>query len=587
MSLLDWFRSRAAYNPPPLRVAEQGPAIDGPEEQVRTNVAEQRIPTSDAIDGMAIAIEYADAVGEISVRRIVAVSTSRASEGVCYINGWCLLRNDWRRFRSDRILKLMLPPTWSAVSDPVEFLAEYVPQKIAARKSLKSVDPKLVCRDGLAILVYVARADGCILAAQEREVIRAYVVLACRRAGFDADEQTVERVLAYADTLYPTGHSMGQYLERLERDSGALDLLVPCLKSLVVADGHYSAEEQEAVAALLKAMSQVREQFAEACIKQESESEIVAPSPPLPASTTANFIALDVETANSDMASICSIGLVHFRQGEIGSRLNIMINPEDRFDPMNISIHGIRPEHVANAKTMAEVFPIVASALGSVVVVHHTHFDRVALCRAAKKHGFPEPTCQWLDSARVARRAWNRFSRSGCGLANLASEFSITFQHHDACEDARAAGMIMVRAMSDTGLSLDEWLNRIDEPLGEEESSNVVAGTSLTVNLTPEAERISSVVDAVKLAKREGRLDDARSLLNDEIEHQEAESRASGAGVAPWYYEQLAIVYRKQDREGDELTVLERYDRQIKAPGAAPAALKTRLEKVRAKLNSN
>jgi len=42
------------------------------------------------------------------------------------------------------------------------------------------------------------------------------------------------------------------------------------------------------------------------------------------------------------------------------------------------------------------------------------------------------------------------------------------------------------------------------------------------------------------------------------VERQEAESAQNGYGVAPWYYEQLAIVYRKQDRDLDELAILER-----------------------------
>ena len=70
----------------------------------------------------------------------------------------------------------------------------------------------------------------------------------------------------------------------------------------------------------------------------------------------------------------------------------------------------------------------------------------------------------------------------------------------------------------------------------------------------------------------------------EEIERQETESAATGGGVAPWYYEQLAIVYRKEDRHEDELAILERYDRQIKASGAHPAQLKIRLDKVRARL---
>jgi DNA polymerase-3 subunit epsilon len=178
-----------------------------------------------------------------------------------------------------------------------------------------------------------------------------------------------------------------------------------------------------------------------------------------------NFLAVDVETANANMASICAIGMVYFKDGQVAQRLGFLINPEDHFDPMNISIHGIEPEDVVSAPTLKEALPLISTALVTTTIVHHTHFDKVALCRAAARHGFPEPTCAWLDSAQVARRAWDRFARRGYGLANLADEFGITFEHHDATEDAYAAGMIMLRAMADTGMSVDQWLARVKQPL--------------------------------------------------------------------------------------------------------------------------
>ena len=61
----------------------------------------------------------------------------------------------------------------------------------------------------------------------------------------------------------------------------------------------------------------------------------------------------------------------------------------------------------------------------------------------------------------------------------------------------------------------------------------------------------------------------------------EAEARANGPrwGVAPWYYEQLAIIYRKEKQYGDEVAILERYASQPKAPGVGPEKLAKRLEK--------
>jgi DNA polymerase-3 subunit epsilon len=187
---------------------------------------------------------------------------------------------------------------------------------------------------------------------------------------------------------------------------------------------------------------------------------------------SADFLAVDVETANSDPASICSIGLVHFKAGEVIRQLKVLLNPEDRFDPMNVSIHGITPDQVTRAPTMRAMFPMIASALSTTIVVHHTHFDRTALTRAADRSGYPAPQCTWLDSAIVVRHTWERFAKRGFGLENLAAEFGISFKHHDPCEDARVAGLILLRAMTVTGLTLSELHARIEELSAQREGGD-------------------------------------------------------------------------------------------------------------------
>ncbi|MDA9396395.1 hypothetical protein WN73_38440 [Bradyrhizobium sp. CCBAU 45394] len=185
-----------------------------------------------------------------------------------------------------------------------------------------------------------------------------------------------------------------------------------------------------------------------------------------------DFIALDVETANADLASICSIGLAHFKSGELFKKLTILVDPEDDFDPINISIHGITAEAVVGKPNMGRVFPVIAAALSDVVVVHHSHFDKTALNRAAIKHGAGFLPCVWLDTLRVARRAWPSLANDGrgYGIARLADEFSIEFQHHDAAEDARAAGLVLLRAMNDSGLDLVQWIRRVEEPIDGREA---------------------------------------------------------------------------------------------------------------------
>ena len=178
------------------------------------------------------------------------------------------------------------------------------------------------------------------------------------------------------------------------------------------------------------------------------------------------FVALDFETANPSLDSICQIGVVVFADGCVTDAWETLVDPEDYFDGWNVSIHGIEERHVVGAPKFPEVFQRLWDLLDGQVVVHHTPFDKTALVLTFEKHQLPEISCQWLDTARVVRRAWPEFSHSGYGLKKVAKSLGIKFKHHVAQEDARAAGEILLQAISHTGLSLTDWLTRARKPIG-------------------------------------------------------------------------------------------------------------------------
>ncbi len=178
------------------------------------------------------------------------------------------------------------------------------------------------------------------------------------------------------------------------------------------------------------------------------------------------FVAIDVETANADMSSICQIGLVVFENGVLVSAWDTLVNPEAYFDQNNISIHGITREDVRTAPTFPEIEQELREILGTKIVACHTPFDKLAISRDLQKYGFPPLECTWLDTAKVARRAWTHLApNGGYGLANLKVHLGLQFQHHVAVEDARAAGEILVRAIQETGISLEDWLARVEKPV--------------------------------------------------------------------------------------------------------------------------
>ena len=173
-----------------------------------------------------------------------------------------------------------------------------------------------------------------------------------------------------------------------------------------------------------------------------------------------DFYTIDVETANVDIDSICSIGIAGFLDGEVAFKESYLINPNDYFDDMNIHIHGITPDMVKDAPSFVDVMPALRTLLDGHILVCHTHFDKTSFYRASAKHNITNLDVTWLDSAKVVRRAWPEFAVRGYGLANISAEVGISFQHHDALEDAIACGKVLLAAVDKTNISVKEWVTK-------------------------------------------------------------------------------------------------------------------------------
>lgn len=190
-----------------------------------------------------------------------------------------------------------------------------------------------------------------------------------------------------------------------------------------------------------------------------------------------NYLAIDVETANSDYSSLCQIGIAEFKNGEVIDSWSTLINPEEYFDFFNIEIHGIDEDAVKDAPTFRDIYDELNSWLSNKIAVHHMPFDRIAITRACEKYNLEPVQPTWLDSAKIARRTWEQFAYKGFGLSNLAGFLNIEFDHHDSLEDAIAAGKVVYEASNITGLSIDEWIDRIEKPL------TIYKGGSTTIKL--------------------------------------------------------------------------------------------------------
>jgi DNA polymerase III subunit epsilon len=169
-----------------------------------------------------------------------------------------------------------------------------------------------------------------------------------------------------------------------------------------------------------------------------------------------DFVVVDVETACARVSSICQIGIVGFRDGREVFAYETLVDPCDEFSPFNTRIHGITCDHVARGPTFAHIHETVDTHLSGRITVAHSNFDKGALAAACRVHDRTAIEATWLDSVRVAKRAWPHLSSH---RLNVLSRFlGIRHKHHDALSDARAAGMVVVRAIEHTGIDLKGWL---------------------------------------------------------------------------------------------------------------------------------
>lgn len=287
-----------------------------------------------------------------------------------------------------------------------------------------------------------------------------------------------------------------------------------------------------------------------------------------------------------------------------------VFDPERPVHPDAQDVHrwsnGLLAHQPKFAEEAEDIAQMIAAA--DLIVAHNAEFHVAFVDRDLAMAGLPpnrKPVyCTMVEHARL---------RSG-GRATLyqcAKEIGLLRQswRHIALEEAWLTARVFLRQAGQTGgFPLDAFPSlepeNYREPVYAERkrlpprkkpakppaiAEPPLPTSSLSAPVPPITRRpgfrrndYSQRAPLVEQLKREGRHEEAVAILLDAVEAIEVESRSTGGGVAPWFYEQLAIIYRRLARPEDELSILERFEAQAKLPGATPAKLAERLAKIRA-----
>lgn len=182
--------------------------------------------------------------------------------------------------------------------------------------------------------------------------------------------------------------------------------------------------------------------------RSEGGAPADAPSGPMPGLPKGpfRFFALDVETANHDRGSICQIGVACVRPDESIETWVTLVDPQTSHFVFS-GLHGITADMVQGAPTIGTVLDALELFLAGQPVYQHSGFDRSAVRAACASLGRSEPSWNWRDSVSLARAAWPELKKAGGhGLASLKIFLGLSFEHHDAGEDARAAAQVVLLA---------------------------------------------------------------------------------------------------------------------------------------------
>lgn len=171
-----------------------------------------------------------------------------------------------------------------------------------------------------------------------------------------------------------------------------------------------------------------------------------------------NFVAIDFETANSFRGSPCSVGLVKVRDGDVVDRKYVLMRPPvgaDHFDPFNVGIHQITPDHVAGQPRWRDRLPELLDFIGDdVVVAHNAGFDIGVIRYACAVDNIPWPDMRFTCSLVLARK---HLALPSYRLPFVLDACGVTMtNHHNALADAEAVAVIITKFAGQLGASTVE-----------------------------------------------------------------------------------------------------------------------------------
>lgn len=180
-----------------------------------------------------------------------------------------------------------------------------------------------------------------------------------------------------------------------------------------------------------------------------------------------DFIAIDFETANQQPSSVCSVGVVMVRNGQIVDSFYSLIQPEPNYYSFICQqVHGIMQCDTDDAPVFSEVWQQLEERIAKVFfpdqqlldldryqiatlpfVAHNARFDEGCLKAVFRVYQMDYPDYRFYDTLAASRRQFGR-TLPNHQLHTVAAACGYDLQHHHhALADAEACATIALNLL--------------------------------------------------------------------------------------------------------------------------------------------
>ena len=156
-----------------------------------------------------------------------------------------------------------------------------------------------------------------------------------------------------------------------------------------------------------------------------------------------DFAAIDFETANNERTSVCSVGVVIVRNGEIVDSFYSLIQPEPNYyNYWCTQVHGLTRQDTEEAPVFPEVWKQIEPLIeGLPLVAHNKAFDESCLKAVFRCYQMDYPDYEFYCTCVASRKAFPQAENHQLHTISELCGYHLE-NHHHALADAEACAWI-------------------------------------------------------------------------------------------------------------------------------------------------